>query len=102
MMRRPRRSTRPDPLFPSTTLFRSICENDRALARRFQKIDIVEPTVGETVEILQGLKPRYESHHGVTYADEALQAAVDLSVKHIGDRLQIGRASCRERVGQYV
>ncbi|BCT93837.1 ATP-dependent Clp protease ATP-binding subunit ClpA [Lysobacter helvus] len=73
----------------STTFqeYRGIFEKDRALARRFQKIDIVEPTVGETFEILQGLKPRYESHHGVTYADEALQAAVDLSVKHIGDRL---------------
>ncbi|AKC88016.1 ATP-dependent Clp protease ATP-binding subunit ClpA [Pseudoxanthomonas suwonensis] len=73
----------------STTFqeYRGIFEKDRALARRFQKIDIVEPTVGEAYEILQGLKPRYEAHHGVTYADEALQAAVDLSVKHIGDRL---------------
>ncbi|MEI2455195.1 MULTISPECIES: ATP-dependent Clp protease ATP-binding subunit ClpA [Lysobacter] len=73
----------------STTFqeYRGIFEKDRALARRFQKIDIVEPTVGETYQILQGLKPKYESHHGVTYADEALQAAVDLSVKHIGDRL---------------
>ena len=73
----------------STTFqeYRSVFEKDRALARRFQKIDIVEPTVGETVEILHGLKQRYESHHGVTYADDALQAAVDLSVKHIGDRL---------------
>ena len=73
----------------STTFqeYRGIFEKDRALARRFQKIDIVEPTVGETYEILQGLKPKYEAHHDVTYADEALQAAVDLSVKHIGDRL---------------
>ncbi len=73
----------------STTFqeYRGIFEKDRALARRFQKIDIVEPTVGETFQILQGLKPRYEAHHGVTYADDALQAAVDLSVKHIGDRL---------------
>ena len=73
----------------STTFqeYRGIFEKDRALARRFQKIDIVEPTVGEAYEILQGLKPRYEAHHGVTYADEALQAAVDLSVKHIADRL---------------
>ncbi|KGM52209.1 Clp protease ClpX [Lysobacter concretionis Ko07 = DSM 16239] len=73
----------------STTFqeYRGIFEKDRALARRFQKIDIVEPTVGETFEILQGLKPRYEAHHGVTYEDDALQAAVDLSVKHIGDRL---------------
>jgi ATP-dependent Clp protease ATP-binding subunit clpA len=73
----------------STTFqeYRGIFEKDRALARRFQKIDIVEPTVGETYQILQGLKPKYEAHHGVTYADEALQAAVELSVKHIGDRL---------------
>lgn len=73
----------------STTFqeYRGIFEKDRALARRFQKIDIVEPTVGEAYEILQGLKPKYEAHHGVTYADDALQAAVDLSVKHIGDRL---------------
>ena len=73
----------------STTFqeYRGIFEKDRALARRFQKIDIVEPTVGEAFEILQGLKTKYEAHHGVTYADDALQAAVDLSVKHIGDRL---------------
>ena len=73
----------------STTFqeYRGIFEKDRALARRFQKIDIVEPTVGEAYQILQGLKPKYEAHHGVTYADDALQAAVDLSVKHIGDRL---------------
>ena len=91
----------------STTFqeYRGIFEKDRALARRFQKIDIVEPTVGETVEILQGLKPKYEAHHGVTYADEALQAAVDLSVKHIGDRLLpdkaidvIDEAGARQRV----
>ena len=73
----------------STTFqeYRGIFEKDRALARRFQKIDVVEPTISETYEILLGLKPKYESHHNVSYADEALQAAVDLSVKHIGDRL---------------
>ncbi|GHH46485.1 MULTISPECIES: ATP-dependent Clp protease ATP-binding subunit ClpA [Gammaproteobacteria] len=73
----------------STTFqeYRGIFEKDRALARRFQKIDIIEPTVGEAYQILQGLKPKYEAHHGVTYADDALQAAVDLSVKHIADRL---------------
>ena len=73
----------------STTFqeYRGIFEKDRALARRFQKIDIVEPTVGEAIQILQGLKPRYEAHHGVSYADDAIKAAVDLSVKHIGDRL---------------
>lgn len=73
----------------STTFqeYRGIFEKDRALARRFQKIDIVEPTVGETYEILKGLRPKYEAHHSVSYADDALQAAVDLSVKHIADRL---------------
>ncbi len=73
----------------STTFqeYRGIFEKDRALARRFQKIDVVEPTVGEAVEILRGLRPRYEAHHNVTYADDAIQAAVDLSVKHLNDRL---------------
>ncbi len=73
----------------STTFqeYRGIFEKDHALARRFQKIDIVEPTVGEAVEILRGLRPRYQEHHDVLYTDEALQAAVDLSVRHIGDRL---------------
>jgi ATP-dependent Clp protease ATP-binding subunit ClpA len=73
----------------STTFqeYRGIFEKDRALARRFQKIDIVEPTVSEAVEILKGLRPKYEAHHNVSYADDAIQAAVDLSVKHIGDRL---------------
>ena len=73
----------------STTFqeYRGIFEKDHALARRFQKIDIVEPTVGEAVEILRGLRPRYQEHHDVLYTADALQAAVDLSVKHIGDRL---------------
>src|SRR5690606_7050871 len=67
--------------------YRGIFEKDRALARRFQKIDIAEPTVGEAYEILRGLKARYEEHHDVRYDDDALRAAVDLAVKHIGDRL---------------
>jgi ATP-dependent Clp protease ATP-binding subunit ClpA len=73
----------------STTFqeFRGVFEKDRALARRFQKIDIVEPSPAESVEILKGLKSRFEEHHNVSYTDEALQAAVDLSVKHIPDRL---------------
>src|SRR3546814_1150308 len=73
----------------STTFqeYRGIVEKAHALARRFQKIDSVEPTGGEAVEILRGLRPRYQEHHDVLYTDEALQAAVDLSVKHIGDRL---------------
>ncbi len=73
----------------STTFqeFRGVFEKDRALARRFQKIDVVEPSAADTVDILQGLKSRFEEHHSVSYTDEALQAAVDLSVKHIPDRL---------------
>ena len=61
-------------------------ERDRGLARRFQKIDILEPSVEETVQILAGLKSRYESHHGVTYTDEAIRAAAELSAKHINER----------------
>jgi len=73
----------------STTFqeYRGVFEKDRALARRFQKIDVVEPTVAEAVAILNGLKARFEAHHEVQYTQEALQAAVDLSVKHITDRL---------------
>ncbi|MEM7033243.1 MAG: ATP-dependent Clp protease ATP-binding subunit ClpA [Chloroflexota bacterium] len=61
-------------------------ERDRGLARRFQKIDILEPTVEETVQILAGLKSRFEAHHEVTYTDEAIQAAAALAAKHINDR----------------
>jgi ATP-dependent Clp protease ATP-binding subunit ClpA len=73
----------------STTFqeFRTVFEKDRALARRFQKIDVVEPTIAESIEILRGLKSRFEEHHKVEYTNDALKAAVDLSVKHIGDRL---------------
>ena len=66
--------------------YRGIFEKDHALTRRFQKIDVVEPTVPETVEILRGLRPRFEEHHGVKYADEALKAAAELSARHINDR----------------
>jgi ATP-dependent Clp protease ATP-binding subunit ClpA len=66
--------------------FRGIFEKDRALTRRFQKIDIVEPTVAETVEILKGLKSRFEQHHQVRYSARALQSAVELSSKYINDR----------------
>jgi ATP-dependent Clp protease ATP-binding subunit ClpA len=73
----------------STTFqeYRGVFEKDRALARRFQKIDVVEPSIMEAVAILHGLKPRFEKHHEVQYTSEAIQAAVDLSVKHIADRL---------------
>jgi len=66
--------------------YRGIFEKDHALARRFQKIDVVEPTVPETIEILQGLKPRFEEHHSVKYADEALVAAAELAARHINER----------------
>jgi len=66
--------------------FRGVFEKDRALARRFQKIDIVEPTITETIEILRGLKSRFEDHHQVKYTDEALIAAAELSARHINDR----------------
>jgi ATP-dependent Clp protease ATP-binding subunit ClpA len=66
--------------------YRGIFEKDHALARRFQKIDVVEPSVAETVEILFGLKPRFEEHHGITYADAALRAAAELAARHINER----------------
>lgn len=66
--------------------FSNIFEKDRALARRFQKIDITEPTPDETVQILNGLKPKYEAHHDVRYTAKAIRAAVELSVKYINDR----------------
>ena len=60
-------------------------DKDRALSRRFQKIEVLEPTEAETVEILKGLKGAYESHHGVSYPDETLEAAVTLSTRHLKD-----------------
>jgi ATP-dependent Clp protease ATP-binding subunit ClpA len=60
-------------------------DKDRALSRRFQKIEVLEPTEAETVEILKGLKGAYEAHHGVTYPDETLEAAVTLSTRHLKD-----------------
>ncbi len=68
------------------TEYRGIFEKDAALSRRFQKIDVVEPTIEETIEILKGLKSRFEEHHSVKYAVGALQAAAELSAKYINDR----------------
>ncbi|MFA5589672.1 MAG: ATP-dependent Clp protease ATP-binding subunit ClpA [Lysobacteraceae bacterium] len=91
----------------STTFqeYRGVFEKDHALARRFQKIDVVEPSVAEAIEILQGLKSRFEDHHRVEYSNDAIRAAVDLSVKHIGERLLpdkaidvIDEAGARQRV----
>jgi ATP-dependent Clp protease ATP-binding subunit ClpA len=68
------------------TEYRGIFEKDAALSRRFQKVDVVEPTVEQTVEILKGLKSRFEDHHQVKYTLTALQAAAELSAKYINDR----------------
>ncbi|WP_297922876.1 ATP-dependent Clp protease ATP-binding subunit ClpA [uncultured Agitococcus sp.] len=66
--------------------YRGIFEKDRALARRFQKIDIPEPTVGETYQILKGLKSRFEEHHGVRYSEKALEVAAELASRYINER----------------
>jgi ATP-dependent Clp protease ATP-binding subunit ClpA len=66
--------------------YQSVFEKDRALARRFQKIDVVEPSVEDTTKILQGLKEKYESHHGIRYTNKALRAAAQLSAKYINER----------------
>jgi len=66
--------------------YRTHFEKDRALVRRFQKIDVNEPSIGDSVKILQGLKPYYEAHHHVRYTNDAIKAAVELSARYIGDR----------------
>ncbi len=68
------------------TEYRGVFEKDHALSRRFQKIDVNEPSVEETVEILKGLKTRFEAHHGVKYTSNALSTAAELSARHINDR----------------
>ena len=68
------------------TEYRGIFEKDAALSRRFQKVDVVEPSIEQTVDILKGLKSRFEEHHNVKYALAALQAAAELSSKYINDR----------------
>ena len=66
--------------------YRNYCEKDRALVRRFQKIDVVEPSIEDTVKILKGLKPYYEEHHSVRYTQEAIRVAVELAARYINDR----------------
>ncbi len=66
--------------------YNSIFEKERALSRRFQKIDVVEPSLDDTTKILMGLKPKYEAHHDVRYTNKALRAAVELSAKYINER----------------
>ncbi|MQX53900.1 ATP-dependent Clp protease ATP-binding subunit ClpA [Alcanivorax sediminis] len=72
----------------STTFqeYRGVFEKDRALSRRFQKIDVVEPSVEDTIGILKGLKSRFEKHHNVLYSDASLKAAAELSARYINDR----------------
>ncbi|HZJ95703.1 MAG TPA: ATP-dependent Clp protease ATP-binding subunit ClpA [Thiopseudomonas sp.] len=72
--------------------FRGIFEKDRALARRFQKVDIIEPSVEDTYRILQGLQSHFEDHHQIKYTDAALHAAADLASKHINDRYMPDKA----------
>jgi ATP-dependent Clp protease ATP-binding subunit ClpA len=73
----------------STTFndYKATFEKDRALARRFQKIDVLEPSTAETIDILKGLKKQYEEHHQVTYTPKAIRAAAELAAKHINDAL---------------
>ena len=66
--------------------FRNHFEKDRALLRRFQKIDINEPTIEDTIKILQGLRPHYEEHHSVKFTQDAIKSAVELSARYINDR----------------
>src|SRR5690606_21506009 len=66
--------------------YRQYFERDRALVRRFQKIDVLEPSVPDAIQILKGLKPYYETFHKLTYTDDAIEAAVKLSAKYIHDR----------------
>lgn len=65
--------------------YKSAFERDRALSRRFQRIDITEPSVRESIEILKGLRPRYEEHHGIKYTDAALASAAELAARHIAE-----------------
>lgn len=84
------------------TEYRQIFEKDHALSRRFQKIDVVEPSVADTIEILRGLKSRYEAFHHVSYTDDALVAAAKLSAKHIHERFLPDKAiDVIDEVGAY-
>lgn len=89
----------------STTFeeYKNFFEKDRALSRRFEKIEIFEPPVPEAIQILKGLKSRYEDHHGIVYTDQALKAAVELSVKYLHDRYLPDKAiDVIDEAGAYV
>ena len=82
--------------------YRTIFEKDNALTRRFQKIDVEEPTVEQSIKILTGLKPYFEKHHAIEYTDAAIKAAVELSNKHITDRFLPDKAiDVLDEVGAY-
>ena len=72
--------------------FRKIFQKDKALSRRFQEVDVPEPTVAETIAILKGLRPRFEKHHGVKYTDDAIRVAAELSDRYINDRFMPDKA----------
>jgi ATP-dependent Clp protease ATP-binding subunit ClpA len=83
--------------------FKNHFEKDRALSRRFEKIEIMEPPVSETVQILKGLRSRYEEHHGIAYTDAALKTAAELSVKYLRDRFLPDKAiDVIDEAGAYI
>ena len=83
--------------------YRKFFEKDQALTRRFQKIDIVEPSISDTIEILKGLRTKFEDHHGVVYSNEVLESAVKLASKHITDRKLPDKAiDVVDEVGAYL
>ncbi len=83
--------------------FKNHFEKDRALSRRFEKIEIMEPPVSETVQILKGLRSRYEEHHGISYSDSALKAAAELSTKYLRDRFLPDKAiDVIDEAGAYI
>ncbi|MBW2367834.1 MAG: ATP-dependent Clp protease ATP-binding subunit ClpA [Deltaproteobacteria bacterium] len=83
--------------------FKNHFEKDRAFSRRFEKIDITEPSLKESVQILKGLRSAYEQHHGIVYTDAALKAAVELSAKHLNDRYLPDKAiDVIDEAGAYV
>jgi ATP-dependent Clp protease ATP-binding subunit ClpA len=89
----------------STTFeeYKNFFEKDRALSRRFEKIEIFEPSVPETIKILKGLKSRYEDHHGIVYTDQALKTAAELSAKYLHDRYLPDKAiDVIDEAGAYI
>ncbi len=98
-------------LIGATTIneYRKYIEKDIALERRFNKVKIEEPSKKDTVEILKGIRDKYEAHHNVKISDQAIEAAVDLSVRYINDRFLpdkaidlIDEASSRARLKSYI